>query len=388
MLPEGWKKTTVGKSCAIRNTLRYPLSAADRSTLAGEYPYFGPTGQLDSIDHYRIDEPFAIIGEDGDHFLKFRDRPMTLYFEGKANVNNHAHIIGDSEDCLAKWFYYCFMFRDLTPVLSRQGVGRYKLTKAGLEQLELPLPPRPEQVAIVKVLSIWDQAIAATERLLASSQKQKQTLTHSLLSDRLRKISGKKALHREHASAIFLPRSTRNNDGLELLSVMQDVGVVPRSSLDRKVVMPEGSTNGYKLVEPGDFVISLRSFEGGLEYSKFKGLVSPAYTVLASKRPIVDDFYRHYFKSTDFIRRLAVAVIGIRDGKQISYEDFAFLRLPYPSVLEQQEIAQLLNAAEVIIQKQKVELLLLKQEKTALMSQLLTGKRRVNMPDVEVKAQA
>lgn len=169
---------------------------------------------------------------------------------------------------------------------------------------------------------------------------------------------------------------------------MQDVGVVPRSSLDRKVVMPEGSTNGYKLVEPGDFVISLRSFEGGLEYSKFKGLVSPAYTVLASKRPIVDDFYRHYFKSTDFIRRLAVAVIGIRDGKQISYEDFAFLRLPYPSVLEQQEIAQLLNAAEVIIQKQKVELLLLKQEKTALMSQLLTGKRRVNMPDVEVKAQA
>jgi len=109
---------------------------------------------------------------------------------------------------------------------------------------------------------------------------------------------------------------------------MQDVGVVPRSSLDRKVVMPEGSTDGYKLVEPGDFVISLRSFEGGLEYSRFRGLVSPAYTVLKPAKPIVDDFYRHYFKSQEFIGRLAVAVIGIRDGKQISYDDFEFLKLP------------------------------------------------------------
>lgn len=276
---------------------------------------------------------------------------------------------------------------DVLGLVDTAGHGTGKLDTDLLKSVKIVLPPLPEQRHIAKIFATWDQVIATTERLLTNSRKQKQALTHSLLGDRLRKISGKKALHREHASAIFLPRSTRNNDGLELLSVMQDVGVVPRSSLDRKVVMPEGSTNGYKLMEPGDFVISLRSFEGGLEYSKFKGLVSPAYTVLTSKRPIVDDFYRHYFKSTDFIGRLAVAVIGIRDGKQISYEDFAFLRLSYPSVPEQQEIAQLLNAAEVIIQKQEVELLLLKQEKVALMAQLLTGKRRVHVPDVELEAQ-
>lgn len=257
-----------------------------------------------------------------------------------------------------------------------------------LRDFAIAFPAMAEQRSIAQILSTWELAIATTERLLANSHKQKQTLTHSLLGDRLRKISGKKALHREHASAIFLPRSTRNNDGLELLSVMQDVGVVPRSSLDRKVVMPEGATSGYKLVEPGDFVISLRSFEGGLEYSKFKGLVSPAYTVLKAKRPIVDDFYRHYFKSTDFIGRLAVAVIGIRDGKQVSYEDFAFLRLPYPSIPEQEEIAQLLNCSEAIIQKQKIELALLKQEKVALMAQLLTGKRRVQLPDTEMVVQS
>ncbi len=388
MLPNGWKTTTVGQSCSIRNTLRFPLSAADRADIQGQYPYFGPTGQLDSIDHYRIDEPFALIGEDGDHFLKFRDRSMTIYFEGKANVNNHAHIVGDSEECLAKWFYYCFMHRDLTPVLSRQGVGRYKLTKAGLERLELPLPPIREQAAIVGVLSTWDQAIAVTERLLANSKQQRLGLMQKLISDRSRQSRGDTVLHREHASGIFLPRSVRRNDGLELLSVMQDVGVVPRSSLDRKVVMPDGSTDGYKLVEPGDFVISLRSFEGGLEYSRYRGLVSPAYTVLMPTKPIVDDFYRHYFKSQEFIGRLAVAVIGIRDGKQISYDDFEFIKLPSPSIAEQEAIANTLNAAERVVKRHETYLQLLRQEKAALMSQLLTGKRRVKLPDAETEVQA
>jgi len=388
MLPDGWKTTTVGQSCSIRNTLRFPLSAADRAGIQGQYPYFGPTGQLDAIDHYRIDEPFALIGEDGDHFLKFRDRSMTIYFEGKANVNNHAHIVGDSEECLAKWFCYCFMHRDLTPVLTRQGVGRYKLTKAGLERLELPLPPIREQAAIVGVLSTWDQAIAATERLLANSKQQRLGLMQKLISDHSRQSRGEAVLRREHASEIFLPRSVRRNEGLALMSVMQDVGVVPRSSLDRKVVMPDGSTDGYKLVEPGDFVISLRSFEGGLEYSRYRGVVSPAYTVLMPTKPIVDDFYRHYFKSQEFIGRLAVAVIGIRDGKQISYDDFEFIKLPYPSIAEQEAIGNKLNAAERVVKQHETYLQLLRQEKAALMSQLLTGKRRVKLPETETEAQA
>ena len=155
---------------------------------------------------------------------------------------------------------------------------------------------------------------------------------------------------------------------------------MPRSGLGRKVVMPKGSTEGYKRVDSGDFVISLRSFEGGLEYSRHLGLVSPAYTVLKSKKKIVDDFYRHYFKSHDFIGRLAVAVIGIRDGKQISYEDFAFLKIPSPPLDEQRKIADVLNHAEALIANYRKYLERLRIEKQALMQQLLTGKRRVKMP--------
>jgi type I restriction enzyme, S subunit len=117
--------------------------------------------------------------------------------------------------------------------------------------------------------------------------------------------------------------------------------------------MPDGDTEGYKLVTPGNFIISLRSFQGGLEYSNYRGLVSPAYTVIEPIIRILDDFYRQYFKSYDFIGHLAVAVIGIRDGKQISYSDFSFLKLPYPPIEEQQ--------------------------KQGLIQQLLTGKVRVKI---------
>lgn len=164
---------------------------------------------------------------------------------------------------------------------------------------------------------------------------------------------------------------------------MQDVGVVPRESLGRKVVMPEGSTDGYRRVDPGDFVISLRAFEGGLEYSRFIGMVSPAYTVIKPHVQIVDDFYRHYFKSAEFIGRLSVAVIGIRDGKQISYQDFASLNIPRPPIREQERIARLLNAVEAVIGKNQAMLEKLRSENVALMQQLLSGKRRLRVPAFE-----
>jgi len=86
----------------------------------------------------------------------------------------------------------------------------------------------------------------------------------------------------------------------------------------------------YKKVEKGNFVISLRSFQGGIEYSEYEGLISPAYTVLGSKVEICDDYYKSYLKSPDYIQRLNTAVYGIRDGKNISYDDFSLIYIPFP----------------------------------------------------------
>ena len=148
------------------------------------------------------------------------------------------------------------------------------------------IPPLSEQKRIVKILSTWDKAISVTEKLLANSQQQKKALMQQLVTGKKRlldengvRFSGKWIWLR--AAELFKTISQKNNsEDEELLAVTQDLGVIPRSMLERRVVMPDGSTKGYKLVVSGNFIISLRSFQGGLEYSRYRGLVSPAYTVL------------------------------------------------------------------------------------------------------------
>lgn len=259
-----------------------------------------------------------------------------------------------------------------TTSIAHLGVSRFA-------NLKLSWPPLLEQKKIAKILAIWDRAIEATEKLIENSAAQKNALMQQLLTGRKRLPGLSSEWQWLKASEVFRPVSKRANFDEELLSVTQEQGVVPRSILERKVVMPRGATSNYKLVVPGNFVISLRSFQGGLEYSTHRGLVSPAYTVLEPTQPINDSYYRNYFKSSEFIGRLAVAVIGIRDGKQINYGDFSFLRLPYPPFDEQGAIAKALDAADAEHTNHLDQLTNLKEQKKALMQQLLTGKRRVKV---------
>lgn len=264
-----------------------------------------------------------------------------------------------------------------------QGAIRANIGQKDLARVCILVPPLAEQKKIAQILSTWGKAIAVTEKLLVNSQKQKKALMQQLLTGKKRLLDENGVRFRGEwkwlrAVELFKTISQKNNsEDVELLAVTQDQGVIPRTMLERRVVMPDGSTKGYKLVVPGNFIISLRSFQGGLEYSRYRGLVSPAYTVLTPIKKIVDEFYKQYYKSYDFIGHLAVAVIGIRDGKQISYEDFSFLKLPYPEIEEQQKIADVLSAADAEISVLEKKLACLKDEKKALMQQLLSGKRRV-----------
>ncbi len=386
-VPDNWSFSYVGSIFNIRNNLRKPISEEEREKNLGAFPYYGPTKIQGYIGTFEQDGSFALIGEDGDHFLKYEVQSMTQLVDGKCTVNNHAHIIEGTNKATREWFYYYFMHRDIFSFLSRQGAGRYKLNKASLEKIPLLVPPISEQKEIAKILSTWDKAISTTEQLLANSQQQKKALMQQLLTGQKRLLDNNGVRFSGEwrwlkACELFKTISRKNNSETEeLLAVTQDQGVLPRSMLERRVVMPDGSTQGYKLVVPGNFIISLRSFQGGLEYSNYRGLVSPAYTVLEPIRLIDDEFYKQYYKSYDFIGHLAVAVIGIRDGKQISYEDFSFLKLPYPSLEEQQKIAVVLSTADQDISALQHKLDAIKQEKKALMQQLLTGKRRVKVEE-------
>ena len=134
----------------------------------------------------------------------------------------------------------------------------------------------------------------------------------------------------------------KHNGDLEILASTQERGIVPRSQIGIDIQCSDEGVKGYKKVAKGDFVISLRSFQGGIEYSEYDGIVSPAYTVLKPSKDISTGFYKSYFKTDSFIDRLNGAVYGIRDGKQIGYEDFGDMYVHYPPLAEQERIAEIL----------------------------------------------
>lgn len=184
--PASWKIATVRTACIIHDGPRHPISAEERFKLQGDFPYYGPTGVLDYIDHYRYDGTYALIGEDGDHFLKFTDRPMTQLISGRFNCNNHAHVIQGGSECLTDWFWLFFLHRDITLHLTRQGAGRFKLSQENLTQLPIVLPPLSEQRAIVDHFRLCESEIVSESAALAKLRLLKRGLMNDLLTGRVR----------------------------------------------------------------------------------------------------------------------------------------------------------------------------------------------------------
>lgn len=170
---------------------------------------------------------------------------------------------------------------------------------------------------------------------------------------------------------LFEPISNKNhNSDLPILAITQEQGAVPRDMINYRVSVTEKSIESYKVVEIGDFIISLRSFQGGIEYSNFKGLCSPAYIILRKKVHLENDYYRHYFKSVPFIRDLNRNIEGIRDGKMVSYQQFSEILIPQPANKEQQKIASCLSSLDEVITAHSQKLELLKNHKKGLMQNL------------------
>lgn len=251
--------------------------------------------------------------------------------------------------------------------------GLLNLNDNNFYKTKLVLPPLKEQEKIAEVLSCWDDGIEVLEKLLEKKQLHKKALEQMLFNE-------KKSWQLLRFDSIFKDYCKKNCPDERLLSATQENGVIPRDMLNGKVMSPDGTLSGYKLIDIGDFVISLRSFQGGIEYSNYRGILSPAYTVLKSIMEINKDFYKYFFKSYRFIEKyLSISVIGIRDGKQISYSDLSSVKIPYPPIDEQQKIAKVLNNCDEEIRLLGKKLEMLKQQKKGLMQKLLTGEIRVKI---------
>ena len=179
------------------------------------------------------------------------------------------------------------------------------------------------------------------------------------------------------AEELFKNVADKNHSAETVLTIIQGKGTLPREQAGRNIHYDDSSLANYKKVEQGDFIIHLRSFEGGLEMANEDGIVSPAYTILRCKKPHSSLFYEAYFHTDEFINHiLSKSVEGIRDGRQISYEAFKWLGLPYCNVSEQKKIAQLFCTLDHRIEKQQQMVDALKKYKRGAIAYILSGKSK------------
>lgn len=188
---------------------------------------------------------------------------------------------------------------------------------------------------------------------------------------RLREFRNAKGWDLKNGEDLFDAINNRSPlETLPVLAITQEHGAIPRDQIDYHVSVTEQSIESYKVVEEGDFIISLRSFQGGIEYSNYRGICSPAYVILRRKGEGSDGYFRHLFKSAKFIQQLTRNIEGLRDGKMISYKQFSEQRIPVPTPTEQRKIADCLSSLDELIAAQGRKVDALKTYKRGLMQQL------------------
>ena len=153
------------------------------------------------------------------------------------------------------------------------------------------------------------------------------------------------------ASEVFQIVDDRGHPTLPVLSATQNQGMIYRDDSGRYIGHDESNEIGYKRVLPGDFVVHLRSFQGGFAHSQYEGITSPAYTVFRAKEPTShsDRFWKHWFMSEHFIAGLSTVTYGIRDGRSISVDEFMNTFLAFPAVEEQAAISRLFDYLDDLI---------------------------------------
>lgn len=191
----------------------------------------------------------------------------------------------------------------------------------------------------------------------------------------------------EKAKWHFTLRNERGNENPVLLAATQKNGMYPQDKVEGVVKVAEGTdVQQFRTVHKNDFVISLRSFQGGFERSDYEGVCSPAYQVFYSDEVWNDDYLKYLFKNELFIDAMNALTVGIREGRNIKYEDFANSILAIPPIEEQKSIAAYLNekigCIDSVISEAKASIEEYKSWKASIIYEAVT---KGLAPDVEMK---
>lgn len=272
---------------------------------------------------------------------------------------------------------------------AKRSTNLASINSSQLKAFPVLLPPPAEQKFIASALSTWDESIAATERLLACSRKQKQALVQQLL-DAQRNTQGRaKGWRTYRLGELFTERVESGCIDLPLLSITREEGVINREDVGRKDTSNEDKSK-YRRICPGDIGYNtMRMWQGVSALSDLEGIVSPAYTIV-TPTPMIDGRFASYLFKLDRVvfefYRHSQGLVS--DTWNLKYPHFAKVKVTIPSRSEQEKIVAILSAADATIQTMAKEIEKLQVEKCALMQLLLTGKRRVRQSKSKTRTAA
>lgn len=414
MLPEGWIRCPLSEIAEVRTGL-----AKGKTNLIDpvELPYLRVANVQDgfinlnevktisvdrqNITRYALKTGDILMTEGGD----FDKLGRGAVWNGSIDPclhQNHVFAVRVNQELVNPIFLSAFAGSEYgrTYFLScaKRSTNLASINSSQLKSFPVLLPPITEQNRIAKILSTWDQAIATTEQMLANGQRCVRDLMASMLSGRRRFPDFSEKWRHVNLDTVF-ERVTRKNTvtNTNVLTISAEHGLISQRDYFNKSVASANLT-GYTLLHRYDFAYN-KSYSAGYPMGAIKpllaykaGVVSSLYLCFRLRDDVEADFdfFRHYFETGLLNQEIeGIAQEGARNHGllNVSVTDFFKLQLHIPCAAEQRRIAEVINVARAEEATLKAQVQALRQEKSALMSQLLTGKRRVKLTEEDNPAQ-
>lgn len=245
-----------------------------------------------------------------------------------------------------------------------QGVSVVHLYGEHLKTIKTYNPTLPEQQKIAILLSLLDERIATQNKIIEDLKKLKCAIIEKLYS----KIQGK-----EYSYGQLFDVVNERNKQMEyynILSASQEKGMVNRDDLNLDIQFERSNINTYKIVRKGDYVIHLRSFQGGFAFSDKLGVCSPAYTILRPNSLLEYSYLSYYFTSQRFIKSLIIVTYGIRDGRSINVEEWLNMKVVIPSKEHQLHTLNVLKRIDDKVENEEKYATCLSNQKQYLLRQM------------------
>ena len=304
----------------------------------GEFPIVYSNGILRHHNEYKCVAPGVITGRSGT-IGKLTYIPKGFYWP-------HNTSLWVTDFCGNSPLFIYYLYQTINIGLYATGSGVPTLNRNDVHRHKTAIPPLNEQEKIAEFLQLIDERIATQRRLIEDLERLKSSIVDRIFSD----VDGEVVKYRD-----ILEISTQRNDGkadYSILSASQEFGMIERDSLDIDIKAEAKSVKTYKRVHPGDYVLHLRSFQGGLAFAEVEGICSPAYTILRPNERLEYGYLKEYLNSSKFIKSLVLVTYGIRDGRSINVDEFLNMTA---SIHPKDKQAEIVKSLSMLSDKLNVE---------------------------------